>query len=184
MTLEEVGLNNHLYDLLKMHITYNNTVLSDLKELNKLGYINDNGKITKQGIDICNMLSSESLNDKYVAKLQQCYPRGSKPGTTSKSWRGTSKDINNRLIKFFNMYPDVTQDEVIKATNYYVKHNSNSKYMRTLPYFIWKHQDGEYISDLYEMVIQLRESEDPSKGNNIISNSKYINDDDADEHLL
>ena len=90
-------------------------------------------------------------------KMCQLYPSGLKPGTAI-SWRGNSRDIANRLIKFFAQYNAYTAEEVLDATKRYVdSFNGSYDYMRVLKYFIMKQETvaDEWGNMTVETVSQL-----------------------------
>lgn len=72
-------------------------------------------------------------------KLRDIFPEGKKDGT-NKYWRGNTKEIVDRLRKFYKLYGNKYSDEtIIEATKNYVESfNGNYSYMRLLKYFIWK----------------------------------------------
>ncbi len=76
-----------------------------------------------------------------VPQLQSIYPEGKKQGTT-KYWRGSQRDIKEKLQSFFKKYGEnYTDEQIIAATKEYVKSfNGSYNYMRTLQYFIWKEE--------------------------------------------
>jgi|SRR5574344_103818 hypothetical protein len=90
-------------------------------------------------------------------KMCQLFPAGLKPGTAI-SWRGNSRDIANRLMKFFAQYSTYTAEEVLDATKRYVdSFNGNYSYMRVLKYFIMKQETvaDEYGNASVETISQL-----------------------------
>ena len=72
-------------------------------------------------------------------KLRDIFPEGKKDGT-NKYWRGNTKEIVDRLRKFYKLYGNKYKDDtIIEATKNYVESfNGNYSYMRVLKYFIWK----------------------------------------------
>lgn len=77
-------------------------------------------------------------------KVMDVYPKGGKPymmdGKEHKiPWRGNIADICKRLKKFFKIYGQYTDDQIIQATQNYVNlHNNGDDSMRVLGYFILK----------------------------------------------
>lgn len=138
-------------------------------------------KLLEEGAEIIEevFLSSElekteSDKDRYTRlaeTLIEMFPEGRKAGTTH-YWRGNVKDISRRLKKFFKIYGDRTDDEIIKATKRYVESfNGNYQYMRVLKYFIWK--DQKKMNDEGEIYV------DPtSELANILENKEVTYNDD------
>ena len=81
--------------------------------------------------------------------LRNLWPAGVKPGTPYK-WKGSQRDIENRLKKFFILYgSEYTEEQVVSAARDYVNaFNGDYRFMRLLKYFIWKKEDGTESSDL------------------------------------
>lgn len=78
-----------------------------------------------------------------VEKLQALYPEGRKTdqyGVPKYSWKGTRKEVFNKLKRFFKEYGNEYSDEqIIEATKRYVARFANdNEYMKTLPHFIIK----------------------------------------------
>lgn len=93
-------------------------------------------------------------------QLREVFPKGFKAGSVS--WRGTLKEITERLSKFFAIYGDeYTDEQIINAAKKYLEiHNADDK-ARCLKYFIMKSVDDinaagkvckRGISDLAEML--------------------------------
>lgn len=86
-----------------------------------------------------------------VEKLQALFPSGRKcddSGIPKWSWRGNKTDIVKKLQKFFKLYGNYKQEDIIQATTNYVnRYKYDNRAMRILPYFIYKEIDGG-ISDL------------------------------------
>ena len=86
-----------------------------------------------------------------VEKLQALFPSGRKcddSGIPKWSWRGNKIDVVKKLQKFFKLYGNYKQEDIIQATTNYVnRYKYDNKAMRILPYFIYKEIDGG-VSDL------------------------------------
>lgn len=96
-------------------------------------------KVNSTLLDSDNSLpKNEEIKD-LVTSLREIFPQGKKEGT-NKYWRGNSKEISERLRKFYKLYGTKYDDNtIINATKKYVESfNGNYSYMRTLKYFIWK----------------------------------------------
>ena len=79
--------------------------------------------------------------------MRALYPRGN--SSSGYPWRGNLRDLTKRLKKFFKLYGNWTDEEIINATQRYVSHyNGDYTYMRILKYFILKSDKGEEGSDL------------------------------------
>lgn len=148
------------------------------KTLTDKGFITQDGnifkewRITENGVAALNNLIYDSdkkvpkrddkrLNE-LADKLREIYPKGRMQGQYS--WRGTHKEIVDKLRKFFFKYGDkFTDEEIVEATQKYVKMKEGSETMRLLKYFIWKKdlaQESE-VSDLADM-LENGEDEEPT----------------------
>ena len=70
------------------------------------------------------------------------------PGTTY-YYKGNLQDIEKKLKSFKKRYGNYTDEDIIKATENYIKSfNGNYTYLKLLKYFIWKDEkrDGETIA--------------------------------------
>lgn len=96
-------------------------------------------------------------SDKEIPNAERCenlaiqmralYPKGN--SSSGHPWRGNLRDLTKRLQKFFKLYGNWTDDEIIAATQRYISHfNGNYTFMRILKYFIIKAENGEELSDL------------------------------------
>lgn len=93
--------------------------------------------------------------------LRGLYPNGKKPGTNY-YWRDNIPTIVKKLKVFFKRYGYVNHQDVISATEKYIKSfNGNYQYMQLLKYFIWKDKiDGSQDSELLTYVENLDELEE------------------------
>ena len=118
---------------------------------NRGDLFNNKWRATNNGRDMLNSVILDSdkevgtnemdsrLND-LVPRLQEIFPEGKKAGT-NRYWRGSKRDITERLKSFFKKYDKYTDDQIIEATRQYVKSfNGDYSYMRVLMYFIWKEE--------------------------------------------
>ena len=107
-----------------------------------------------------------------VEKLQALFPSGRKcddSGIPKWSWRGNKTDVVKKLQKFFKLYGNYKQEDIIQATTNYVnRYKYDNKAMRILPYFIYKEIDGG-ISDLATEL----ESLDNNNGSELIRQYNY-----------
>lgn len=115
--------------------------------------------------------SDNSLPDKdrienLVNKMRELFPKGMKIGNSA--WRGNVRELKLRMQKFFKMYGDYSDEDILKATKAYVdSFNGNYTYMRILKYFILKSEIKQHQNDLGEVVSQV---EDVSELANILDN--------------
>lgn len=97
-------------------------------------------------------------------KLKELYPKGLKPGT-SQYWAEGVALIVKRLKGFIKKYGDYPYEDIIKATESYIKSfNGDYRYMKTLKYFIWS-----------EKLNKAGEVESSSELLNFIENKEQIN---------
>lgn len=90
--------------------------------------------------------------------LMKIFPEGKKDGTKH-YWRCNKMEVKQRLKKFFKIYGEYTDDEIINATKEYVSiHNGGDTTMRILKYFIIK----DDVSDLASIL--------ENKGQNNVKN--------------
>lgn len=129
-------------------------------------YIDKDYNPTKNGKDLIAELygsaekSTMALLGLYN-KMRELFPKGNKPGTNT-SWRGNPTNVINKLNKFFANYGDATEEEILQATENYVnsfKRKNSYAYMRVLPYFISKLEDGEEKSNLADEIMKLRDGD-------------------------
>lgn len=97
-------------------------------------------------------------------KLQQLYPKGTKPGTTY-SWRGNTDDIAFKLkVLVVKHHFTFTEKEAIAATKEYVSSYEHSdKYLQLLKYFILKttkEGNDTDISSLFMTIIENNRKKD------------------------
>lgn len=131
------------------------------------------------------LLSSEKADDDgmlkretaLAEKLREIFPEGKKAGTASTYYRSNTKDTALKLSKFFKIYGDYTDEQVIEAAKKYVaSFNGNYKYMRALKYFIWKNDriyTGEQKSDLANILENM--NQDTVEDTDISINSQLRN---------
>lgn len=107
-------------------------------------------RLTNKAKDILNNIILESdkevpkENDlmELALKLKEIYPKGKKPGTNYYWAEGTSLIIK-RLQLFIKKYGSFKHEDIIKATEKYVKgFNGIYQYMQLLKYFIFKEKVG------------------------------------------
>ena len=103
-----------------------------------------------------------------VEKLQALFPSGRKcddSGIPKWSWRGNKIDVVKKLQKFFKLYGNYKQEDIIQAaTNYVNRYKYDNKAMRILPYFIYK-EVGDGVSDLATELEGLNDIEETNQSN-------------------
>jgi hypothetical protein len=135
-------------------------------------------ELTEYGKDIIKTILKNSENNMpspeeittLASTLRDIYPEGKKPGTPY-NWKGSQRDIEIKLGKFFLIYGrNYTKDQIINATREYVEaFKGDYKFMRLLKYFIWKKEDGIESSDLADYI-------DNAGQENVSNNSDWINE--------
>ena len=102
------------------------------------------------------LFNEKKSNLELANKLRLMYPAGMKDGKWS--WRSTANVISSRLDDFNKMYPDITNDEIIAATERYLKRFTEEMGRSLLMYFIWKEKGGTKVSLLADFVLMDRET--------------------------
>lgn len=83
-----------------------------------------------------------------AVKMARLFPTGVKAGTNV-YWKGNRKDIVQKLQKFFKLYGQYTEEDVLAATEQYVNKNKNNlTTMRVLKYFILKDNESDLATTL------------------------------------
>jgi len=129
-------------------------------------------ELTEYGKDIIESILKNSENNMpspeeittLAETLRSIYPEGKKPGTPY-NWKGSQKDIERKLEKFFIIYGrEYTEKQIIDATKEYVEaFKGDYRFMRLLKYFIWKKEEGVESSDLADYIDNAgQETEDNS----------------------
>lgn len=92
-------------------------------------------------------------------RMKEFYPHGIK-GYTTALWRGNRYDtVRNNLSHFFSHYYGYSADDCVNATEFYVKcFGDDTKYMKTLPRFIYDEQTG--VSVMASVIDFMRENPD------------------------
>lgn len=72
--------------------------------------------------------------------------------------KGGKREAVSRMKKFFSTYPDVRKDEIMAATEMYIRSVQNAKYLMISHYFISKGIGAERTENLYEWVMKYRNS--------------------------
>lgn len=144
--------NTNFFDEERMNIIITNLINKGLC----FRTIDDKLEPTPMGRDLINTLMVQKSIPKkdytnLAKQLQAIFPEGRK-GTTAYYWRGTVNEINLKLKTFFNKYPKTKAEDIIKATNNYVKSfKGNTTYMQLLKYFIEK-DGGSALASFIENI--------------------------------
>lgn len=118
--------------------------------------LDSNEKVPKAG--------NTKLSD-LVGSMRALFPKGYQQHNPDRyPWRGSPKEIEERMRGFFNMFgTDYEYEDIIKATERYVKRSINDPYMKTLPYFIWSKQEGPLKSLLASELAIMKEGDEEEK---------------------
>lgn len=101
-----------------------------------------------------------------VNRMRELFPKGMKVGNSA--WRGNVRELKLRMQKFFKLYGDYKDEDILAATRKYVESfNGDYTYMRILKYFILKSELKQHQGENGEAVTQV---EDISLLANIIDN--------------
>lgn len=139
------------------------------KNMVNRGIIDTTGsKITSVWEKTINSLSSsedERLTN-LASQMRECYPKGKIPGTAF-YYRSNVREIVLKLKKFFEVYGEYTDEQVIEATKKFVaSYRGNYDKFPLLKYFISKNkkvmdEDGEnHISEVSELATTLENMEE------------------------
>ena len=127
--------------------------------------IDDYKRITPEGRNLLKEIVTGSTPeidiDVLTEKLREIYPKGKKAGTEY-HWRSNPNEVKNKLRRFFQLFPDakITEEEIIVATEKYVRDMEYDQHMRLLKYFILKvDAEKDQNSDLYTYICGIREGD-------------------------
>ena len=107
-------------------------------------------RITRHGLSLVEKQHACNSRDTSILceQLKNIFPGGKKPGTLY-YWRCNDMEVKAKLLKFMNIYPGYSNEQIIDATRRYVQENENNPYMQLLKYFIMKQKgDGTMQSML------------------------------------
>ena len=138
-----------------------------LKKEKKAGEGNNNPEQCYVSMDSDDIISQILLeSDKTVPtqdraealaeQMMKIFPEGRKEGTNT-YWRCNKKDVSLKLKKFFKIYGNYTDEQILTATKAYVdSFHYHYKLMRVLKYFIWKSvvkfgEDGNHVEDVSDL---------------------------------
>lgn len=154
-------------EFLIMLVKANHIKLHEIDSLVEKCLLTKTGNLTRTGCDLFDKIVVES--DKTLPPedeltitaeaMRDIYPSGRKPGT-SYYWTDGTKLIVRRLQAFFKKYGVFTREQLLGATEAYVRRFENDpekRLMRLLKYFIYKESrdaDGmtTYDSELLNII--------------------------------
>ena len=152
----DISLEEVLVGLIfKLNIDTNSVIESLMEKgalvSNKLGILKldkyTEDRITQILLNSDKEVPSDERCENLAIQMRALYPKGN--SSSGYPWRGNLRDLTKRLKKFFKLYGNWTDEEIINATQRYVSHyNGDYTYMRILKYFILKSDKGEEGSDL------------------------------------
>lgn len=152
----DISLEEVLVGLIfKLNIDTNSVIDSLMEKgalvTNKLGVLKldkyTEDRITQILLNSDREVPSDERCENLAIQMRALYPKGN--SSSGYPWRGNLRDLTKRLKKFFKLYGNWTDEEIIDATQRYISHyNGDYTYMRILKYFILKSDKGEEGSDL------------------------------------
>ena len=152
----DISLEEVLVGLIfKLNIDTNSVIDSLMEKgalvANQLGVLRldkyTEDRITQVLLNSDKEVPSDERCENLAIQMRALYPKGN--SSSGYPWRGNLRDLTKRLKKFFKLYGNWTDEEIINATQRYVSHyNGDYTYMRILKYFILKSDKGEEGSDL------------------------------------
>ena len=152
----DISLEEVLVGLIfKLNIDTNSVIDSLMEKgalvANQLGVLRldkyTEDRITQVLLNSDKEVPSDERCENLAIQMRALYPKGN--SSSGYPWRGNLRDLTKRLKKFFKLYGNWTDEEIIGATQRYISHyNGDYTYMRILKYFILKSDKGEEGSDL------------------------------------
>lgn len=152
----DISLEEVLVGLIfKLNIDTNSVIDSLMEKgalvTNQLGILKldkyTEDRITQVLLNSDKEVPSDERCENLAIQMRALYPKGN--NSSGYPWRGNLRDLTKRLKKFFKLYGNWTDEEIIDATQRYISHyNGDYTYMRILKYFILKSDKGEEGSDL------------------------------------
>lgn len=89
-------------------------------------------------VDSSGAIDDEDRLRNLAAKMKDAYPKGKMPGTPY-YYQCNTREIMLKLKKFFNIYGNYTDDDIVSATKRFVaSFNGNYKFLPLIKYFIFK----------------------------------------------
>ena len=89
-------------------------------------------------VDSSGAIDDEDRLRNLAAKMKDVYPKGKMPGTPY-YYQCNTREIMMKLKKFFNIYGNYTDDDIVEATKRFVSSfNGNYKFLPLIKYFIFK----------------------------------------------
>lgn len=137
--------------------------------------------VTQHWSDIIDEVLCDSTKDtdrtdeeihELAKKVRLCFPQGTKP-ETNKYFRNNSREVAQHLKRFFAMYGDYSDEDILDATKRYIESfHSDYRYMKLDKYFIIKDlrkEGGDITSDLATFL-----DNKGTEGANAINNGDWL----------
>lgn len=172
--IDKLGLSiNEFFTLVKLKyplisFSYTPLVFRDVTNKGLVDVSRGRPVLTKEGDKLISpfILDLEAITATLAEELRSIYPQGKKSGIYY--WRGSSKEIEQKLKVFFKKYGHYDPEKIIGATKKYVESFDSSdidKAMMLLKYFIEKEGSSTLQSYLENLD---KESVEIEYGRNII----------------
>lgn len=130
--------------------------------------IDSGGKLAPQWEKIIhkiNKTKDEHLWD-LAKQMQACFPQGRQPGTAF-YYRCNTREVVLKLTKFFEVYGEYSDDQIINATKQFVaSYQGEYRFLPLIKYFISKNkkvmdEDGEnHVQEVSELASTLENMKD------------------------
>lgn len=137
--------------LIMLAIKYSKNIEETITNLINRGVLvkdDENTYITQHWNDVLDEVivdSSGAIDDEdrlrnLAIKMKDAYPKGKMPGTPY-YYQCNTREIMLKLKKFFNIYGNYTDDDIVSATKRFVaSFNGNYRYLPLIKYFILKNK--------------------------------------------
>lgn len=152
LTLEEI-----------FHLAFMNGLLGANKidmRMHVINLLQDKGLVAYNGEEVKVSLTAKGKaffktpkrdNSSLAKVMREMFPPGLKDDKWP--WRSTNVQIKEKLDRFFEIYPESTEEQIINATkNYLERMRDNDKNRSLLQYFILKNTDEGLKSILAEYI--------------------------------
>lgn len=180
--------NGHylLYCLAKNeHLDLKIPYTTEMHKLKLLGYLDDNHNLTPAAMNVLMEIESSlnqtkdykalAVDDIFkanVAKYREIFPRGVIDG---RALRNGSLELTNRMVWFFQTYPQYTWDVVLSATKSYINSlGEDLTYCKTSKYFIKKDDKYKVTVSLLADWCEAELDEDKEQASPVIGFNKLV----------